>query len=73
MYSPDTIAANIRAERARAHMTQGDLGTATGIAQSRISAFENGAPMDFEQATAIADALNISLDYLAGRDVADSV
>ena len=72
MYNPDTIAANIRAERARARMTQGDLGNVTGIAQSRISAFENGALMDFEQATAIADALNISLDYLAGRDVADS-
>lgn len=73
MYNETIIAANLRAERARAHMTQAELGTATSIAQARISAFETAqAGMNFEQACAIADALGISLDDLAGREVADS-
>lgn len=73
IYDERTIAANLRAERARMHMTQSELGEATGIAQTRISAFETAqAGMDFEQACAISDALGISLDYLAGRTFHDS-
>lgn len=62
---------NVRAERARRNMSRKELATATGIAESTIGNYENGASaINFDNAVKLADAFGISLDELAGRTVA---
>lgn len=68
-YTKESIAANIRAERARANLTLEELSDASGIHINSLSAYENGQTMPgYDKACKVADALGVSLDKLAGRD-----
>lgn len=51
-------------------MSQADLSRATGMGTSKVSQILKGKVTDPRLSTAIkiADALNVSLDYLAGRE-----
>ena len=61
------IAANMRAARAKAHMSQEELATSVGISLGSIWAYENAdAKVPFSTACAIAKVLNVSPDKLAG-------
>lgn len=57
----------VRAGRCKAKLTQDDLAARTGLGQSTLSGYESGAfEPSFANAVAIATALNLNLDELAG-------
>ena len=69
MYSKESIASNIRAERARANLTQSELASITGISETSIRLYESAEVMPgFDKVIAIADALNCTTNKLAGRE-----
>ena len=58
----------LRKMRKTRKLSQEQLSTLTKIDQSDISKMERGERgISLKQATVLADALDISLDYLAGR------
>lgn len=62
------FAAQLRAERARAQMSQGDLSQASGIGQHTILRLENGQRvMDTFQLSALCKALGISITTFVMR------
>lgn len=66
--SPEDFAGRLRAGRERAGLSQAELAEKAGFQPSAISHFETGrrAP-SFDNLRALADALSVSTDYLAGR------
>ena len=55
-------------------LSQADLATATGISKDAISKYERGdATPSVDYAKRIADALNVSLDYLVSDDDTEEV
>lgn len=54
-------------------MSQADLSRISGLSTARIAQIVTGKTKDprLSSAVAIADALGLSLDYLAGRNVAE--
>lgn len=58
----------IREYRLQRGLTQADLESLTGIAQSRISLYESGSVVpSLDVLIVVADALQCSLDDLTGR------
>jgi transcriptional regulator with XRE-family HTH domain len=70
MAKPDIVGRRVRQLRLRRGMTQAQLAEATGLPQSQISQIESGARLgsaiQLKAARAIAFALGVSLDALAG-------
>lgn len=59
----------LRAARDRRGVSQADLAAKSGFEPSAISHFESGRRSpSFENLRRLADALNVSTDYLLGRD-----
>lgn len=57
----------IRRLRARAGLSQRDLGALSGISHTQIGRYENGAEPTLPVAQRVAEALGVTLDELAGR------
>jgi transcriptional regulator with XRE-family HTH domain len=58
----------LRAAREIRKLSQGDLATKTGFQPSAISHFETGGRSpSFDNLKRLADALNVTTDYLLGR------
>ena len=62
----------VRSLRTAAGLTQQQLATAAGLSVSLVAQIEQGTTGDpkLSTATALADALSVSLDVLAGRQAA---
>jgi transcriptional regulator with XRE-family HTH domain len=59
----------LKAARELRKMSQGDLATKSGLQPSAISHFETGnRSPSFENLKRLADALNVTTDYLLGRE-----
>jgi transcriptional regulator with XRE-family HTH domain len=59
----------LKAARDNRKMSQGDLAEKTGLQPSAISHFETGSRSpSFDNLKRLADALNVTTDYLLGRD-----
>lgn len=63
----DSIAAGLRAQRAKKHVTQREAAEAIGANPSTMSAWENQGGIGLADAWAAADYYGCSLDDLAGR------
>jgi transcriptional regulator with XRE-family HTH domain len=76
MSIPDFPAAfreRLTSQRERRGLTQAELGAKAGMAPGAISHFETGQRLpSLESAVRLADALECSIDYLLGREQADS-
>jgi len=60
------------AAREKRGMSQSELAEKTGFQASALSHFESGRRMpSFDSLKRLADALNVSTDYLLGRDVSE--
>ena len=59
---------NLRKIRERQRLFQDDLAKMTGMTQTAISAIEIRESCSIETACKLADALNVSLDELCGRE-----
>ena len=59
---------NLRKIRERKGLFQEDLAKKTGMSQTAISAIETRESCSIETACKLADALNVSLDELCGRE-----
>ena len=66
----DTLAANLRAERARNRKPQEEVAKVVGLDPMTIANYENGkfAP-SYETAWKLADYYGVTLDALGGRDL----
>jgi transcriptional regulator with XRE-family HTH domain len=64
----DTLATNLRVQRARTNVRQQDVAEVTGIDQTALSQYENGTRVpSIETVVRLADYYGVSLDSLAGR------
>lgn len=63
----DTIAARLKAAREAAHLTERGLSKAAGLSPTHVGLIESGARStpSAETLGALADALGVSLDWLA--------
>lgn len=71
------FAINLKEARGKAHLTQSALGEMVGLDKNTIgnyerNAGEKGVVPNLENICAIADALNVSIDWLVGRKKDDS-
>jgi transcriptional regulator with XRE-family HTH domain len=58
----------LRRAREKRGMSQAELGTKTGLKPAAVSHFETGQRSpSFDNLRKLADALNVSVDYLLGR------
>lgn len=68
-FEKSVMASNLRAERARANLSRQELAERSGVSISSIKGYEDGENvMSIEVAWALADALNVSIGTIAGRD-----
>ena len=66
--SSDAFPARLRAAREKRGLTQGELAKRAGLQMSAISHFETGTRKpSFENLRRLADALDVTTDYLLGR------
>lgn len=70
---PDKLAANLRKLRETRNLTQAALGKRAGMAAASVSHFETGqrAP-SLDSLVKLADALEVSVDTLLGRESLES-
>ena len=69
MFDVKLFSERLKAARTAKHISQADLAKAVGVSAATISSYEtvNGAKIpSLDKATAIAERLGISLDYLCG-------
>ncbi len=63
----EKIAGELRAHRAKKHVSQREVAEAIGANTSTVCAWENRAGYSIEDACKLADYYGVSLDELAGR------
>ena len=64
----DNFPARLRAAREMRSLTQGELARDTGLQPSAVSHFETGGRKpSFDNLRLLADALEVTIDYLLGR------
>lgn len=63
----ESIAANLRGERAKLHASQREVAEMVGANPSTLSNWEISGCIGFEDAWKLADLYGVSLDALAGR------
>lgn len=70
MFDKEVMAANLRALRARVHISQEEAAKRAGVGVASIVNYENGqtAP-NYETAWRLADLYGVTLDDLGGRKV----
>lgn len=69
MFNKEAMARNLRGERVRAGLTQAQLGEAVGLSTTQIVNLEKGkSDTLLSNAWKISEVLNVSLDYLCGRE-----
>lgn len=61
------VAGGLRANRAKARVSQADLAKVCKVNQTTVSAWENRGGIGVEDAWRLADYYSISLDDLVGR------
>lgn len=68
MYNIETVAGNIRAERARKNWTIEQLANESGVSKDSIAAYESAKTgMGLDKACAICKALGITMNQLVGE------
>jgi transcriptional regulator with XRE-family HTH domain len=69
MSMADSLGARIRQARIRYGMSQAELARRIGVSKNTMNLIESGKTPDpaVSRIRAIADTLNVSMDYLAGR------
>lgn len=66
-FSIDAMAANLRAERARKDMSQGELAARSGVSTAAVGLYENGEQMPgADKIFALAEALGVTPNDLIG-------
>jgi Predicted transcriptional regulators len=71
---PESFSTRLKAVRESRGLSQGDLAKKTGLQPSAISHFETGARSpSFDNLKRLADALNVTTEYLFGREEKPSV
>lgn len=76
MFDTKIFAERLKAARTNRHMSQAELAKAVGVSAATISSYEtpSGAKVpSLDKAAAIASELNISLDWLCGKESAGKV
>ena len=76
MFNVKMFSERLKAARTAKHISQADLAKAVGVSAATISSYEtvNGAKIpSLDKAEAIADKLDVSLDWLCGKDSAGKV
>lgn len=64
-YNVNELAANLRALRAKAHLSQSEVSQALNISKSTLNGWENGqGGMNLSNAVAIADYYGVRIDDL---------
>lgn len=63
----EMISGGLRAQRAKARVSQKQLADTVGFNEATVSAWENRAGISLENAWKLANYYGISLDELAGR------
>ena len=66
-----TLVERIRALANQRNMSLPDLENATGLGNGTISRWKNASP-NTDKLTKVADYLNVSVDYLLGREISDT-
>ena len=70
MVNRETVAAQLRAHRAIAYVSQGDLAENIGVSVNSISAWEQGKSLpDVLNLAKIAEFYGVSIDQLTGHEV----
>lgn len=70
MVNRETVAAQLRAHRAIAYVSQGDLAENIGASVNSVSSWEQGKTLpDVLVLAKIADYYGVSLDQLTGHEV----
>lgn len=64
----ESIAAGLRSQRAKAHISQSEVADSLGFFTSTLSSWENNGGLKIKDAWKLADFYNVSLDELVGRD-----
>lgn len=67
MNKSETIAAELRAHRARKGETQREAADAIGVNESTLCAWENRGGIGLDDAWELANHYGVSIDTLAGR------
>lgn len=67
-----TVGERLQALMELRNISQNMLALRSGVKQTTISGIINGSAPRLDTAAALADALGVSLDWLAGRQVKDS-
>lgn len=62
--NPDHLAANLRAERARAQLTREQLAERSGVSAATIGRIENGCAAIVTTVAQLAAALDVTIDTL---------
>lgn len=76
MLNSKIFAERLKAARTRKHLSQAELAKSVGVSAATISSYEtpNGAKVPaLDKAAAIASELDISLDWLCGKESANKV
>lgn len=74
MSTVDTLAQRIRQAREEAHLSQEELGSAVGVSDKSISAYEKGrAAPPFDKLKKIATATNYPLNYFGDENVDQAI
>ena len=69
MFDNDLFSRRLKELRLQKELKQSDLGIGVGLSMQAVSDIENGRrTTTVEKLVAIADFLNVSLDYLVGRN-----
>jgi transcriptional regulator with XRE-family HTH domain len=71
--SVEMIGKRIAAMREEKGIKQKALATYVGVSAQAVSKWENGGAPDIELLPKIADFFSVSIDFLFGRSVTDSV
>lgn len=70
MFDKDVMAANLRALRAREHISQEEVAKRVGIGVASVVNYENGqSSPSYETAWRLADLFGVTLDALGSREV----
>jgi len=69
---PDSFASRLKAARKQKALTQSELGQQIGVSKVSICLYESGRRTpDMDTLQKIAASLNVSIDHLVGREVAE--
>ncbi|MCH5204289.1 MAG: helix-turn-helix transcriptional regulator [Oscillospiraceae bacterium] len=76
MFNSNSFSERLKSARSKKHLSQAELAKAIGVSAATISSYEtpNGTKIPaLDKAAALADELEVSLDWLCGKDSKEKV